>query len=230
MLKPSDLKYSEGKVPFKIPSVDRACSTYYRVYGDLHGGKRPLVCLHGGPGTTVIGTEDFAVVQPEFGIPVVLYDQIGCGKSTHLDEEKAGDRSFWRVPLFLDELDNLLDHLKLCDGPGFDLLGQSFGSILAAEYAARRPRGLNRLILASPISSADNYIDGVQLRKNQLPAQHRDALDEGVRTGDYTTPAFRDGYRAYWRHCLCRLDPLPRMLEHAISSYLSTEHMLESTM
>jgi hypothetical protein len=38
----------EGFVDFEVLSVEGLCQTYYKVVGDLQGGKRPLVVLHGG--------------------------------------------------------------------------------------------------------------------------------------------------------------------------------------
>jgi pimeloyl-ACP methyl ester carboxylesterase len=55
------------------------------------------------------------------GIPVIMYDQLGCGNSTHL-QEKNGDGTFWTISLFLSELDNLLRHLGIQDE--YYLLGQ----------------------------------------------------------------------------------------------------------
>lgn len=39
-------KIDEGYMPFK------GYKTYYRVVGERHSGKAPLVLLHGGPGST----------------------------------------------------------------------------------------------------------------------------------------------------------------------------------
>ncbi|KIJ41479.1 hypothetical protein M422DRAFT_255384 [Sphaerobolus stellatus SS14] len=76
-----------------------------RVFGDLSNGKqRPLVTLHGGPG--VAHEYQLALVDlvSKYGIPVIVYDQIGNGKSTHL-REKTRDGSFWTEEFFCDELD-----------------------------------------------------------------------------------------------------------------------------
>jgi hypothetical protein len=43
----------------------------------------------------------------DYGIPVILYDQVGCGQSMLLPE-MMGDTSFWTVDLFMEELENLL--------------------------------------------------------------------------------------------------------------------------
>lgn len=55
-------------------------------------------------------------------IPIVLYDQIGSGASSHFRD--APD-TFWHPYLFLDQLDNLVEHLDI--HRNFDLLGHSWG-------------------------------------------------------------------------------------------------------
>src|SRR4029077_14950098 len=76
----------------------RGHRTWYRVVGDLHSGKPPLVTLHGGPG----GTHDY--LEPyerlaESDRAIVFYDQLGAGRSTHLRDQEPG---FWTVELFLE--------------------------------------------------------------------------------------------------------------------------------
>ncbi len=98
-----------------MPAVDvvedfasfREYKTWYRVIGDLKSVKVPLVAVHGGPGCTHDYLESISDIAAT-GRAVVFYDQIGNGRSTHLPE--AGP-DFWTVDLFLEELDNLLDHL-----------------------------------------------------------------------------------------------------------------------
>jgi hypothetical protein len=55
-------------------------------------------------------------------IPVILYDQIGNGASSHWPD---APKDFWVPSLFMDELDNLTQALGISDD--FDLLGQSWG-------------------------------------------------------------------------------------------------------
>ncbi len=120
---------AEGKIPFNIPGKAIPGSTYYKIFGDLASGAPPVVMLHGGLAAAMNICFPFAKLWPGYGIPVVFYDQIGCGGSTHLPETE-GDKTFWQESLFIAELDNLLDHLNLRDGPGFHLLGQSWGTCL----------------------------------------------------------------------------------------------------
>ena len=55
--------------------------TWYRVVGDVGSGPSPVVICHGGPGAAHDYTEPIANLS-RFGRGCVLYDQVGCGKST----------------------------------------------------------------------------------------------------------------------------------------------------
>ena len=114
----------EGQIPFEFPSIMTPCFTFYKVFGDLACGKPPVVVIHGGPGAGHEYCLPFANLWPQYGLPVILYDQIGCGASTLLPS-KNGDASFWRESLFITELRNVLAFFNLQDehGIGFHLLG-----------------------------------------------------------------------------------------------------------
>jgi pimeloyl-ACP methyl ester carboxylesterase len=93
---------------------------------------------------------------------VILYEQLGCGNSTLLPETN-GVTPFWTVQLFLSELDDLITHFKLTS---YDLLGNSWGGMLASEHALLQPSKLHRLIVAdSPASMVDWVIAADGLRK-----------------------------------------------------------------
>ncbi|KAI1439408.1 proline-specific peptidase [Annulohypoxylon stygium] len=204
----AEIWVKEGKAPLKISSIDEPCFTYYKIIGDLSNGKPPVVVAHGGPGSGHEYLLTFADLWIQYGLPVVFYDQIGCASSTHLPQ-KAGDRSFWQEQLFQDELDNLLDHLKLRDGPGFHLLGQSWGGMLAAAFATRRPQGLQRLVLASAVASKELAIRGVQLWRDQMPPDMQKAVNEAEQKGEYDSPAYMQTLGFYNKKHVCRADPFP---------------------
>lgn len=178
----SSVPSQEGKIPFSAPGIDKSCSTYYKIIGKLNPDIPPVVYLHGGPG----GGHEYLISFAEqlwsrYSIPGILYDQIGCASSTHIPE-KAGDGTFWTMSLFIAELDNLLDHLKLRDGPGFHLFGQSWGGMLGADFASSRPRGLRRLVLASALASYETMLQGVKLLRAQLEPEQQTVLDKAERS------------------------------------------------
>lgn len=152
----------EGEVPFEVPTAGKPCKTWYKVLGNLSNTTDPiLIGLHGGPGAGHEYITPLADLYKLYGIPVLLYDQIGCGRSTHL-REKNGDAEFWSFELFISELDNLIDHLEVRQR-GFYLLGQSWGGVFAASYAMPRyhggstPEGLRKLIIHSGPASIPLY-------------------------------------------------------------------------
>ncbi|GAM91053.1 hypothetical protein ANO11243_091000 [Dothideomycetidae sp. 11243] len=195
----------EGFIPFNIPSVGRQCFTRYQLYGELGNGP-VMIGLHGGPAAGIF--PEMSVFWPQDNIPVILYDQIGCGESTRLPE-KHKDESFWQMSLFLSELDNLIDHLRLRDGPGFHLVGTSYGAMIAADYATTRPRGLRGLVLCSPFASRKLLDDGHRLRRKELPLGAQEALTRGDETGDSQSAEYRKALLAYHKNTMCRLDPWP---------------------
>jgi proline-specific peptidase len=207
----ADTDLREGTVPFKIPHIDTPCHTYYKIIGDLRSNSPRLVVLHGGPGTGHEYLLPFGRLWQQFGIPVVFYDQIGCAASTHLPQT-AGDESFWQESLFLAELDNLLDSLQLRDGPGYHILGHSWGGRIAAAFATTQPKGLRRLVLASGISSSRTYVEGIQILRRQLPSDTQLAIDEGIeeeQKGNFDSARFREAMNVFLRNYFCRTEPFP---------------------
>ena len=120
-----------GKALFKIPKYELQGETAYEIYGDLESSKIPLIALHGGPGFPHSYLLPLALLLIDYGIPVILYDQIGCGESTRYPE-RMGDAAFWTPELFMAELDNLKQALGIKE---FDLLGQSWGGMLVAQVS-----------------------------------------------------------------------------------------------
>jgi proline-specific peptidase len=204
----ADTDLQEGTVSFKIQHIDTPCHTYYKIIGDLSSNSPRLVVLHGGPGTGHEYLLPFECLWQQFGIPVVFYDQIGCAASTHLPQT-AGDESFWQESLFMAELDNLLDSLQLRDGPGYHILGHSWGGRIAVAFAATQPKGLQRLVLASGIASSRTYVDGIQILRRQLPPDTQLAIDEEEQKGNFDSARFRDAMNVFFRNYFCRSEPFP---------------------
>lgn len=177
--------------------------TWYRVTGDLHSGKVPLVVAHGGPGCTHDYLEAFSDLAAD-GRAVIHYDQLGNGRSTHLRDAAP---EFWTVSLFLGEMENLVRHLGI-EGR-YNLLGQSWGGMLAAEHAVLRPPGLNALVIASSPSSFPLWVSEAQRLRADLPADVREALDRHEASGDYAHPEYLAATEVFYRRHVCRLPVWP---------------------
>jgi L-proline amide hydrolase len=144
-------------------------------------------------------------------IPIVFYDQVGCGRSTHLPE-KMGDGGFWTVELFIRELDNLVDHLGLRD-KGFHLVGQSWGGMLGSAYAALQPRGLRKLVLSSSPASMPLYKEACKRRLAELPPDTRRILEsEDI---NHASSEWQEASKVFMKTFVCRLDPVPDPVQRA---------------
>jgi L-proline amide hydrolase len=184
---------TEGTVPFG------AHRTWYRITGDLSAGPTPLVVLHGGPGATHDYLLSLAAIG-ETGRPVVHYDQIGNGRSTHLPDAPA---DFWTVGLFLDELACLVDSLGIADR--YALLGQSWGGMLAAEHATRRPSGLRALVIANSPASMSLWSAAADRLRAALPPEVERVLRAHETAGTTASAEYQQAMRVFYDRHVCRV-------------------------
>jgi L-proline amide hydrolase len=187
----------EGKAPF------RDYETWYRITGQLTSEKLPLIVVHGGPGCTHDYVDSFKALARD-GRAVIHYDQIGNGSSTRLPE-KAAD--FWTVDLFIAELLNLIDHLDI--GSGYHLLGQSWGGMMAADFATSRPKGLKSLVLADSPASMTLWIAETGQLRADLPAEVQAVLTRHEEAGTTDHPDYTAATKVFNARHVCRLNPAP---------------------
>lgn len=133
-----NLSPSESRVPVGSTSL----------YARAIGQGRQVIVLHGGPDF------DHGYLLPDLDrlkdtFRLIYYDQRGRGRSAENvrpeDVTLASD---------VDDLDRVRQHFRL-DAPV--LLGHSWGTVLALEYALRHPTRVSHLILMNPApaSAAD---------------------------------------------------------------------------
>lgn len=185
--------------------------TWYRITGSI--GDRPtLVAIHGGPGAT----HDYLLSLTELtgpGRAVVHYDQLGNGRSTHLPDAEPKS---WTVQRFLDELDALLTGLSIAED--YVLFGQSWGGMLAAEHAVRRPAGLRGLILANSPASMWLWSAAAAELRAALPTNTRLALLRHEAAGTTDSEEYIEAVRVFYRRHVCRLDPWPEEVEATLAA------------
>lgn len=213
----------EGTVEFTYPTLPSAAQTWYRVYGDLDPNNTsvvPLVVLHGGPGAChnyMMPLADLAVEGKDGSnapaIPVILYDQIGNGLSTHYPEH-MGDGEFWSMDLFIAELENLTRQLGISHR--FDILGQSWGGMLAAELAIRQPPGLRRLVIADSLADMMLWVEAVNRLRATLPAEIQEVLTKCEEEGRTESEEYETACMSFYTQFLCRLDPWPQELSDSL--------------
>lgn len=196
-----------GKIPFEYPDTGLKGETYYLLFGDLNSSKTPLICMHGGPGAGHQYLLPIALLSIDYSIPVILYDQIGCGGSTHF-RDKKGDDTFWIPALFMAELDNLKSYFKI---EKFDLLGQSWGGMLGGQYAIeKQPKGLNKLIISDSPCDMVTWVKVANELREDLPKDVRETLTRCEKEGKTETEEYEAAVGHYHALHVCRLSPWPK--------------------
>lgn len=183
------MEIREGYMPFL------EYKTYYRVVGKNTGNKKPLVLLHGGPGSTHNYFEVLDRIAEEDGRQLVMYDQIGCGNSY---VENRPD--LWNSKVWIEELIELRKHLGLNE---IHLLGQSWGGMQTLEYVCNyKPEGLKSIILSSTLPASWLWAEEAQRMIAQMPQDMQDAIKKATEFGDYSSPEYQAAEAEYMRqHC-----------------------------
>ena len=184
---------TEGTVPF------RTWETWYRISGEINE-RPPLVCVHGGPGSShnYFGRLESIVSTQR---AVIVYDQVGCGRSSRPPVNELG------LEVFVEELINLRERLDLEQA---HILGTSWGGMLAIEYALLRPRGLMGLVLSSTLASIGTWADEARRLRDEMPEPYRSVLVAGHDLVD-SGPSLDDAEAAFDARHVCRLPDAPEI-------------------
>ena len=145
------------------------------------GEGSPLIVLHGGP------EFDHSYLRPGMDMladsfHLIYYDQRGPGRS-------SGECENISVESEIADLENIREHLQL---EQINLLGHSWGAILAMEYAMRYPESVSHLIIMnSAPATHEDFLATIRLRASRL-AKHEQTLNtirasEQFKAGDPKT-------------------------------------------
>lgn len=138
-----------------------------RLFYEVVGTGDPIVVVHGGPGL------DHAYLRPGLDAlatrhTVIYYDQRGTGRSTAELVESAIN-----IRAFVDDIEALRQVLGY---EQISVLGHSFGSLIALDYAVRYPENLKALILMNPVEPGSRYQEETATRQRERMTE-RDAAE-----------------------------------------------------
>jgi len=175
---------SEGFVPVA------GASLYYKVIGE---GK-PLLVLHGGPGL------DHSYFLPQMEVlaknyKLIFFDQRGCGRST----DKIDSASI-SMAQFVDDIEALRKYFEL---DKVNLLGHSFGALLAMRYAIKYPTQVNSLMLVNPSAASsiwrDSSFSSMKMKKDPETIEKMNLLMKTLAFENREPGAMSDFYRLTFR-------------------------------
>jgi proline iminopeptidase len=188
-------------IPIKTPVGD------FKVWTKRFGNnpRIKILLLHGGPAMTHEYMECFESFFPKEGFEFYEYDQLG---SYYSDQPK--DSSLWTTERFVEEVEQVRQAIG-ADSTNFYVLGNSWGGILAMEYALKYQQHIKGLIVANMMASAPEY--GKYAEEVLAPQFDPEVLKEikAIEAkGDFANPRYMELLipNFYHKH-LCRLDEWP---------------------
>lgn len=146
-----------------------------------------ILTLHGGPGATHEYFEMLDSYFPGEGFEYYYYDQLGSAFS-----DQPNEPSLWEIPRFVDEVEQVRTALNLTKD-NFYLYGQSWGGMLAIEYALAHQQNLKAIIISNMMASIPVYNE--YARKVLMPGMDQKALAEIKKleaAGKYSDPRYME--------------------------------------
>jgi proline iminopeptidase len=178
---------------------------FYKSFGEPRKGT--ILCLHGGPG----GTHDSSISMvklSEDGYRVILYDQLGCGKS-----DQPPDQSLYTVERYVEEVEGVRIGLGL---DKINLYGHSWGGFLDVAYAIKYSDNLKSLLVSSGSSSTPLCASEMWRLRSELPKELQETLARYEVEGDYLNDEYLRAVDEVYKKHLCRLDPWPPTLRSMV--------------
>jgi proline iminopeptidase len=179
------------------------------------GRGQPLIVLHGGPDF------DHGYLLPDLdrladAFRLIYYDQRGRGRSgDDVQPEEVTLKSD------VDDLDAVRRHFQLESAP---LLGHSWGTVLALEYALQHPTRVSHLILMNPAPAS---ADDLQLSRKayvqklgaDMDRQREIVASAAYKEGDPEAVAAR--YRLHFKPALERPEDYERLMATMKAGFIS---------
>jgi proline iminopeptidase len=174
--------------------------------------KIKILLLHGGPAMTHEYMECFETFFLQEGFEFYEYDQLGSYYS-----DQPNDSSLWTTNRFVEEVEQVRKAIH-ADSSNFYVLGNSWGGILAMEYALKYQENLKGLIVANMMASAieyGKYADEVLSKQIKPEILNEIRLLESKK--DFTNPRYMELLIPnFYNLHICRLKEWPEALNRSI--------------
>lgn len=169
-----------------------------------------VLLLHGGPAMTHEYLEAFESFFPKEGIEFYEYDQLGSYYSDQPD-----DSALWTIERFVDEVEQVRKALGL-NNENFYLYGNSWGGLLALEYALKYQQHLKGLIIGNMMSSIPQYAAYQKQLHAKMPKDKVDSIMAYEAKKQFNDPNYtRLLLTEYYSKHICRLPEWPEAINRS---------------
>ena len=205
-------------IPVQTPVGD------FKVWTKRFGNNKRIkvLLLHGGPAMTHEYMECFESFFPKEGFEFYEYDQLG---SYYSDQPK--DSSLWTTERFVEEVEQVRKAIG-ADKNNFYILGNSWGGILAMEYALKYQSNMKGLIVSNMMASAPEY--GKYAADVLAPQMNPVVLAEVrniEKNKDFDNPRYMELLlNNFYNKHLCRLPELPEPAKRSMKHMNATIYIM----
>jgi len=182
-----------------------------------------ILLLHGGPAAGHEYMECFESFFPKEGFEFYEYDQLGASYS-----DQPTDTSLWTIERYVDEVEQVRKAIG-ADSTNFYILGNSWGGILAMEYALKYQQNLKAMIVANMVASCPDYNRYANdvLAKQMDPNVVQEIRDIEVKK-DFANPRYEELLMPnFYQQHICRLkewpEPVVRAFNHLDNTKVSKQ-------
>lgn len=130
------------RIPSDYWELSTGSKIAYYEYGNKSDSKYPIIYVHGGPGSPENSKDDFIDNLTQMGYKVYQYDQVGCGKSSQLDNCNK-----YTLSRHVDDLEAIRKSLGTEKN---NIICHSFGGTLSSNYIAKYPNRVENCFFISP--------------------------------------------------------------------------------
>jgi proline-specific peptidase len=165
----------------------------------------PLLVIHGGPGLphNYLASLERLAGERE----VIFWDQLGCGNS-----KCPPNAALWTMERSVAEMDAVVKALGL---NRFHVFGNSWGGMLAQQYALDVTSGAVSMTISNSIASIPQFSKMVARLKSGLDPATQSAIDRHEAAGTTYSAEYQAAIRTWNETYLCRVRPWPTELEDA---------------
>lgn len=175
--------YIVAKTVDQDPSLPHIHLGERLLHGETFGNdsNQTVIVIHGGPGGDYRYLLPLTEMEDEFYL--VFYDQLGSGLSPRVAAEQL------TLEQMLDDLHQLVNSYS--HGKKVNLIGHSWGALLAANYVSAYPNRVEKVILAEPwLDCPDLKIGRIEIWKSLVESMHVKGPDKSA-ASDYYLSAIR---------------------------------------
>ena len=188
-------------IPIQTPAGE------FKVWTKRFGNnpKIKILLLHGGPAMTHEYMECFETFFQREAFEFYEYDQLG---SYYSDQPK--DSSLWTTERFVEEVEQVRQAIG-ADSTNFYVVGNSWGGILAMEYALKYQQHLKGMVVANMMASAPEYGKYAdEVLAKQMKPEVLEEITAIEAKKDFSNPRYMELLIPhFYREHLCRLEEWP---------------------